>query len=142
MSSRKGRAPLRILAVLAFLVSLADRCPAGDLRVEEVAAIDGKIACLAHSDWLVTTVSGPCDAFTPPTRVRLGESFTADGRVFKIGIIIANQADKDMLNYGMDIRKSEWTCVAAETEEDLPSDEERNRTWLYIRKCQPLLPRQ
>jgi hypothetical protein len=83
-------------------------------------------------------VSGPCDTFTPPSKIALGETFIADGEPHKIGVIIANQAEEDMLTHGMDIRKGEWTCVAAETLDDIPSDEERERTWLYIRKCEPV----
>ena len=44
-----------------------------------------------------------------------------------------------MLDYGLDVKKGEWTCVAAESPEDIPSDknQDHNITWLFIRKCQP-----
>ena len=127
-----------LLTTTAFLVASKSIAIAGDVRAEAVAAIDGKVKCLSHRNWLITTVSGPCKTFTPPATVALGETFMADGEARQIGVIIANQADKDMLTHGMDIRKGEWTCVAAETLENIPSDEERDRTWLYIRKCEPL----
>jgi hypothetical protein len=68
---------------------------AGKYRATEVMATDGKIECLAHRFFVVQT-SGPCDTFTLPARLRLGESFSADGKTRVIGIIIANQADKDI----------------------------------------------
>ena len=38
------------------------------------------------------------------------------------------------------IKKGDWICVAAETLEDIPVDQSRDRTWLAIIKCQPDLP--
>jgi hypothetical protein len=127
-----------LVAAIVILAATPSLASAGDVRAQAVAATDGKISCFSHRNWLITTVSGPCDSFTPPATLALGETFVADGKTQQIGVIIANQAEKDMLTHGMDIRKGEWTCVAAETLGDLPSDEERDRTWLYIRKCQPV----
>ncbi len=127
-----------LLVTTVFLVASTSLVSTGDVRAEVVEAIDGKVKCLSHRHWFITTVSGPCKTFTPPAKVALGETFVADGDTHQIGVIVAHQADEDMLTYGMDIRKGEWTCVAAETLEDIPSDEERDRTWLYIRKCAPL----
>ena len=127
-----------LLTMTAFLTSSTGFVSAGDVRAEAVAAIDGEVRCLSHRSWLITSVSGPCKTFSRPAKVALGETFVADGQTRRIGVIIANQAEEDMLTYGMDIRKGEWTCIAAETLDDVPSEEERDRTWLYIRKCEPL----
>jgi hypothetical protein len=129
----------KILYVLSFLQILSGSIgdsQARDVSAEEVTAIDGKIACFSQRNWFITTVTGPCDNFGAPSPIRRGESFSAGGKTRKIGVLIASEAEKDMLTYGMDIRKGEWTCVAAETANDLPSDDSSSRTWLYIRKCQ------
>ena len=139
MTIPKSFTRFRYLYTLAdFFIASARIAIAGDVYAEAVAALEGKVQCLSHREWIITTVSGPCETFTPPAKVALGETFIADGASRRIGVIIANQAEEDMLTHGMDIRKGEWTCVAAETLEDVPSDEERDRTWLYIRKCEPL----
>jgi hypothetical protein len=62
----------------------------------------------------------PCDGFTPPPKVAIGEKFIADGKTRQIGVILANEAEKDMQAYGL--KKGEWICVAAETLEDIPVD--------------------
>ena len=67
----------------------------------------------------------PCEAFTPPHKVAVGETFSAEGKTRQIGIIRAAQVERD------------WICVAAETLEDIPVDKSRDRTWLAILKCKP-----
>ena len=73
---------------------------------------------------------------TPPPKVAVGEKFVAEGKSRQIGVIRAHQAADDMPDYG--IKKSDWEIyVAAETLEDIPTDQSRDRTWLRIPKCQP-----
>ena len=128
-------APITLLAVVAITPSAS--LAAEDFRVKSAAALDGRVECFAHQ----ATATGPCEAFTPPARVSLGESFAANGKERQIGVIVATQAEKDMPENGLDIRKGEWTCVAAENVGNIPSDEnqDQNLTWLFIPKCQPEL---
>jgi len=73
---------------------------------------------------------------TPPPKVAVGEKFVAEGKSRQIGVIQAHQAADDMPTYG--IKKGDWICVAAETLEDIPVDQSRDRTWLRgSPKCQP-----
>lgn len=125
------------LAVCILMCGAMHWAEARDLQVQEARAMDGKIKCFSHRDLIVTTSSVPCDGYTAPDKVAVGETFSVSGRTYKIGVIRATQAEQDMLTYGMDIKKGEWTCVAAENLENFPSDAARNRNWLYIRKCQP-----
>ena len=46
------------------------------------------------------------------SKVAVGEFFIANGKRRQIGIIVGNQADQDMLEDGLDVRKGEWTCIA------------------------------
>ena len=129
-----------LLLFAAVFTASTNFASAHDVRVGAAAAVDGKVECHAYTNWFITTVSGPCDTFTPPAKVALGESFSANGTTRRIGVIVASQAEKDMLDYGLDVKKGEWTCVAAESAGNIPSDENQgqNITWLFIRKCQPL----
>ena len=72
-----------------------------------------------------TGATHPCEGFTPPPKVAVGETFGVEGKSRKIGIIRAAQV------------KGDWICVAAETLEDIPVDKSRDRTWLAILKCKP-----
>ena len=64
-----------------------------------------------------TGATHPCEGFTPPPKVAVGETFSADGKTRQIGIIRAAQSEKDYL---AGIKKGDWICVAAETLEDIP----------------------
>ena len=87
--------------------------------------IDGKVDC----SQMKTGATRPCEDFTPPPKVAVGETFSADGKTRQIGVIRAAQV------------KGNWICVAAETPEDIPVDKSRDRTWLAILKCKPDLGR-
>jgi hypothetical protein len=122
------------MLAIAALVAATSLTAAQDFQVqsvESVVAIDGKLDCM-HTK---SMASQPCDGFTPPPKVAVGEKFIADGKTREIGVIRAHQAEDDMQAYG--IKKGEWICVAAETLEDIPVDQSRDRTWLGIPKCQP-----
>ena len=96
-------------------------------------AIDGKVDYLAY----MKVTSQRCAGFTPPPKVAVGEKFVARGKSHQIGVIRAHQAEDDMPDYG--IKKRDWEIyVAAETLEDIPVDQSRDRTWLRgSPKCQP-----
>ena len=118
------------IGIAALLAAATSPTAAQDLPTQSVVAIDGKVDCLQ----IKAGATRPCEGFTPPPQVALGEKFTADGKTRQIGIIRAAQNEKDMAQ-GM--KKGDWICIAAETLEDIPVDKSRDRTWLAILKCQP-----
>ena len=133
-----------VLMAVAFLPLMrVTTASAQDFQVQSVVAIDGKVNCLAY----MKLTAQPCAEFTPPPKVAVGEKFFADGKTREIGVIRAHQAEDDMQAYG--IKKGDWICVAAETLEDIPVDQSRDRIprslhrtpfpkyWLRIPKCQP-----
>jgi hypothetical protein len=132
---------VRILLATAAFAATISLASARDINVEAAVAVDGKVECFADKNWLIAILSGRCDTFTPPIKVAVGEFFIANGKRRRIGIIVGSQADQDMLEDGLDVRKGEWTCVAAESLKDVSSDENKDskRTWLFIRKCQPVI---
>ena len=113
------------IAIAALLTAATSPTAAQDVQVQSVVAIDGKVVC----SQMKTGATRPCEEFTPPPKVAVGETFSADGKSRKIGIIRAAQVEGN------------WICVAAETSEDIPVDKSRDRIWLTILKCQPDLAR-
>jgi hypothetical protein len=109
------------LFLAALLAAATSPTAAQDVEVQSVVAIDGKVDCLQ----MKAGTSRSCEEFTPPPKVALGETFSADGKSRKIGIIRAAQVEGN------------WICVAAETSEEIPVDKSRDRTWLTILKCRP-----
>ena len=121
------------IGIAALVAAATSPTAAQNVQVQSVVAIDGKVDCLQ----MKTGATGPCEGLKPPPKVAAGETFSAGGNVRKIGVILAHQAENDVQPHG--ITKGEWICVAAETLEDIPTDQSRDRTWLRIRKCQPEL---
>ena len=125
MIARKTATPtIACIGIAALLAAATSPTAAQEVQVQSVVAIDGKVAC----SQMKTGATRPCEEFTPPLKVAVGETFSADGKTRQIGIIRAAQV------------KGEWICVAAETLEDIPVDKSRDRTWLAILKCKPALP--
>jgi hypothetical protein len=121
------------IGIAALLAAATSPTAARDIRVQSVVSIDGKVDCFQ----MKTEDTRPCEGFTPPSKMAVGETFSADGKSRQIGIIRAVQFEKDM---AQGINKGDWICVAAETSGDIPVDKSRDRTWLTIIKCKPDLP--
>jgi|SRR5512132_197416 hypothetical protein len=123
----KTIATIAYIGIAALLTAATSPTAAQDLPVQSVVAIDGEVDCLQ----MKTGATRPCEGFTPPAKVAVGETFSADGKTRQIGIIRAVQVAVD------------WICVAGETledTEDISADKSRDRTWLAVMKCKPDLP--
>ena len=120
MASTTAIPTIACIGIAALLAAATSPTVAQDVQVQSVVAIDGKVVC----SQMKTGATRPCEEFTPPPKVAVGETFSADGKTRQIGII----------------RAAHWICVAAETLEDIPVDKSRDRTWLAILKCKPALP--
>jgi len=122
MARTKALPMIAYIAIADLIAAATSPSAAQEVQVQSVVAIDGKTACVQMKTGGATR---PCEGFTPPRKVAVGETFSSDGKTRQIGIIRAAQV------------KGEWICVAAETSEDIPVDKSRDRTWLSILKCQP-----
>ena len=131
MACTKAIPMIAYIGIAALLAAANSPSAAQDVKVQSAVAIDGKVSCF---NWGGTGATRPCEGFTPPPKVAVGEKFSAGGKTHQIGVILAHQVEKDV---AVGIRKGDWICGAAETLEDLPVDKSRNRTWLSIFKCQP-----
>jgi hypothetical protein len=127
----------RHIALAAFLFVISGGAFAADNPVSEVRAVDGKILCFAHHSFIVSETSGPCDGYTPPSNVEVGQSFVADGKGRTIGVIQATQMDEDFRGGAIDLKKGDWYCVAGETDADLDFEHNANALWLFVPKCEP-----
>ena len=124
MDRTKAIPMIAYIGIAALVQAVTSPTAAQEVQVQSVVPIDGKVDC----SQMKTGATRPCEEFTPPLKVAVGETFSADGKTRQIGIIRAAQV------------KGEWICVAAETLEDIPVDKSRDRTWLAILKCKPALP--
>lgn len=102
-----------------------------------VYTLNGGILCFARHEGFFTTSTGPCDGFTAPQEIVLGATFTANGKMRKIGVIRAIQADKDWKYGDVEMKKGEWSCAAAKSNLDL-ADNSHSALWISVSKCQPV----
>jgi hypothetical protein len=133
MARTKAIPTIAYIGIAALLAAAASPAAAQDVQVQSAVAIDKKVDCAQ----MKSGATHPCEGFTPPPKVAVGETFSAEGKTRQIGIVRAAQSEKDL---AQGIKKGDWICVAAETLEDIPVDQSRDRTWLTIAKCQPDLP--
>lgn len=129
----------RLAFALAFSLLLAGSAQAELFKVARVEALDGKVRCNWARDRLITVISGPCDDYTPPRQVRVGETFQANGKTKTIAVILADRVSTDLPTLGL--KAGDFTCTAAESAANIPSvsgKREHTGTWLYIAKCKPV----
>ncbi|MFZ3238239.1 MAG: hypothetical protein WA417_16055 [Stellaceae bacterium] len=124
-------------AVALLIFAVDAYASAGDRTPQEVHALDSRVLCLAHHELILTESSGPCDSFTPPRKIAIGESFAANGKKRTIGVIQAMQADGDLKENGLNLEKGDWICVAGETDADLDLEHNTSALWLLVPHCQP-----
>ena len=95
---------------------------------------------LYNKDYWVTFVSGVVGKEGIPTVINAGDPITVKNTTIRANRIRVTRYLKDMIWKGEVLtRKGQTTCVIAQTEKDLPGDEERNRVWIYVEECQPLI---
>jgi hypothetical protein len=128
-----------LATALAFSLLLVASAQAELFKAARVEALDGKVRCIWARDRLITVISGPCDDYTPPRQVRIGETFQANGKTKTITVILADRVSKDLPTLGL--KAGDFTCTAAESAANIPSvsgKREHTGTWLYIAKCRPV----
>jgi len=129
----------KIFALVAVSLLLPMAAYGERINANKVEALDGVIKCYWARDRLITVIMGPCEDYTPPHQVRIGETFLANGKTKTINVIFADRAEKDMPSVGL--RVGEWICAAAESAKDIPDISETSGhtgTWLVVAKCKPI----
>lgn len=128
-----------VLAVACIACVPITAAVAQTFTANQVQSLDQDIKCIWARDRIITLISGPCDSYVPPKQVRIGETFSANGKVKRINVIFANRVEKDFPQ--LKLKVGDWTCTAAESASEIPTHsgkKDHTGTWLYIPKCQPV----
>jgi hypothetical protein len=124
------------LSTVALLLSL-EAVHGESYKLKSALALDGVVNCIWARDRLITIISGPCDDYTPPRYIRIGETFQANGKNKTINVVIGDKIEKEIPQLGL--KTGDWICTAAESAKDIPGDEpDHTGTWLYVPKCRPI----
>lgn len=83
------------------------------IKATRVEALDGKVRCNWAHDRLITAITGPCDDYTPPREVRVGETFRANGQANPISVILGDRITKDLPTLGL--KAGDFAYTAAES---------------------------
>ena len=86
----KTTATIAFIGIAALLAAAASPTAAQDVQVQSAVAIDGKVDCAQ----MKSGATHPCEGFTPPPKVAVGETFSAEGKTRLIGIVRAAQSRK------------------------------------------------
>ena len=95
MASTKTIVRIAYIGMAALLAAATSPTAAQDVQVQSVVATDGKVACLQ----MKTGATHPCEGFTPPPKVAVGETFGADGKSRKfLGSHMVGHAAEELIN--------------------------------------------
>ena len=89
--------------------------------------------------WKGTWITGPIGTEGIPKKIKIGDKISVENITITVRHIIVNHFIKDMPNWGgiKTPKKGDITCVLVETLDDVLSDNNANRTWIYSTDCQP-----
>jgi hypothetical protein len=110
---------------------------ARDYRVSEIRPL-GEVKCNFHNESSPSSQTKPCSDFKAPAKVAVGEPFSAEGLRRVIRVVVASQLEKDSVRRDSPTDEGQWSCVAAETPDDL-GEGQPHRVWLLIPRCVPVL---
>ena len=82
MARTKAIPTIAYIGIAGVLAATTSPAAAQDVQVQSVVAIDGKVVC----SQIKTGATRPCEEFTPPPKVAVGETFSADGKTRQIGV--------------------------------------------------------
>jgi hypothetical protein len=131
--------------VVAFAIAVICAAPAtAQDKVEEFQAkaievVNDSAAMLYHADYWITVASGTVGKAGIPQVIRLGDTISVEDRKLQVNHIFAKRCLVRMEWDGQVLcEEGQVSCVAVERPEDVPSDEERDRLWIYVKECKPL----
>jgi hypothetical protein len=141
---RRVNVIVRILGLMASTLLLAPNLATAQSKTVEFQAraievLDDSATMLYHADYWITTVTWPVGKEGIPKVIRLGDVVTVGNRTLVANYIFVTQC-LERMEWGGDVlcEKGQTTCTVVERPEDVPSDEERDRQWIYVKKCRPL----
>lgn len=104
------------------------------LAVSSAATSSEPMRCHYHDEGLVVATSGECKGFVPVHAIKIGDKFSANGEVHEINLIRQMYVEENW-QYAGEKFKAGYYCVAGETSNDLNTELQADRVWLYIPQC-------
>jgi len=159
---KRGQRPWALLALLpvslALIVGLYMLTTSGrsgsrqdsDSKVREYKATSIRVRNGSATMWqdknlLITQTRGPVGTQGIPETINIGDVVTVDGKPIRVKHIFVTEFLQDM-RWGKETlgRKGDVKCVIVESEENLPygDEKQRNRLWINVKECEPLLREQ
>jgi len=133
---------LRLIAVV--LLAAAGSVSALDVTKLHARAVDlsnSKAVLNTHESVLLglSCKSGPVGTVQGVSVVKLGDTVTAGGKSFRVGIIEVTKYNEDA-KWGKEIlaRKGDVVCVLAPDEKSLPYDDDCEAIWVNAPGCRVL----
>jgi hypothetical protein len=133
-----------LTVVAGVVVSLAAIPSVAQDKVEKFQArtievMNDSAEMLYNKDYWITVVSGTVGKEGIPDVIHIGDRIAVEDRVLAVNHIFATKCLTRMEWGGQVLcEEGQTTCVAVERPEDVPSDEERDRLWIYVRECNPV----
>jgi hypothetical protein len=131
-----------LLVALTALMLFATPAVAGDsardFYGESIQVID-KSATMISQRWVGVWATGPVGSDGIPEIISVGDVITVKNKTLVANVIIVTKVLKDMKWKGQFIaQKGDIYCTIAQTNEDIPGDEQRERLWISVGRCMPL----
>jgi hypothetical protein len=133
----------KFVSLLIALIALASdgfaQSKIEEFQASSIEVLSDSAEMLYHKDYLVTVTSGVVGKVGIPNVIRVGDSITVEDTTVPVNYIFVTRCLTRM-EYGGQVlcEEGQTTCVAVENPEDVPSDEERDRVWIYVARCKPL----
>jgi hypothetical protein len=136
---RTFRRAAGILAFVAFATGASADDSTREFTATAVQVLDGSASLHYHTGYLITSVTGDLGGAGIPETIRLGDTISVQDRKLTVHYIYGTECLKRM-EWGGEVfcDVGQTYCVAVERPEDVPSDEERDRQWIYVKKCKPI----
>jgi len=134
----------RIIVLVAAVVLLAPNSAIAQSKTVEFQAraievLNDSAEMWYHADYWITTVMGNAGKQGIPKVIHLGDVVTVQDRTLVANHIFVTQCLERMERGGEVLcEKGQTYCTVVERPEDVPSDEERDRQWIYVKDCHPL----
>jgi hypothetical protein len=87
-------------------------------------------------NYLGTQVTGPVGEEGIPDQISIEDSITVKGRIIKVNLIRVTEYLAE-IRWGNEVlaRPGDVKRLVAESEQDIPSEEERSRKWIEVQHC-------
>ena len=110
-----------------------------EYRASAIEVLNDSAAMHYHKNYFITVISGTVGSEGIPSVIRVGDRITVKDRTLKANYILATEC-LERMEWGGEVHceAGQVYCVVVERPEDIPSEIERNRQWIYVKHCRVL----